>query len=511
MLKVVISSGHGKYISGAVGPSPWGLHEHTEAVRVVNQTAIELRGLGVDVITYEDTVSHTQDENLDRIVSFHNAQGAHDLDISVHFNANNPTENPVGCEVYYVSQGGMEVADETVDAICTASGLRNRGPKKGNLYFLNHTQAVANLIEICFVDSHGDVNVYHSSFAAICAAIATAIAGEDGPGPIPPEPEPEPPGQRPTVAKGDVGPYVQNVQASLGIVPEDGDFGGITDGGVKGFQAAVGLDVDGVVGPKTWDDLDELDEAKASGTDGLLQNQIDAITKIAENSTIANYNWNDRGKAPKGYTAGVALCFALAIIRLAEDDPAALTMAQSERDNNEDALHWYRSTFRDLGMDNSKDGVDTLRHLFVMMLGLGMRESSGKYCEGRDMSATNVASDTAEAGMYQTSWNIRSCCSDIPPLLQEYWDNPNGFLKTFQKDIGPDSNDLGNFGSGDGAKYQFLSKFAPAFHAYVTALGMRYLGGENGHWGPIRRGEVEIRVDADDMLLEVQKLMQGVS
>ena len=122
------------------------------------------------------------------------------------------------------------------------------------------------------------------------------------------------------------------------------------------------------------------------------------------------------------------------------------------------------------------------------------------------MSASNVSSDTAEAGMYQTSWNIRSCTPLIPPLLQRYWANPNGFLKTFQKDIGPDSNDLGGYGSGDGAKYQFLSKFAPAFHAFVTALGMRYL---RQHWGPINRSEVELRSEANAMLLEVQHYMSA--
>lgn len=513
MLKVVLSSGHGSHISGAVGPSPWGLHEHTEAVRVVNQTAIELRSLGVDVVTYEDTVSHTQDENLDRICSFHNAQGAHDLDVSVHFNSTDPQPTgPVGCEVFYQSNAGMEVADEVVDAICTSSGLKNRGPKDGNLYFLSHTEQVAILVEVCFVNSHADVDIYHAKFADICAALAVAIAGGDvAPGPIPPEPSPEPPGERPTIGPGDVGPHVQNAQESLGIVPADGDFGPTTEGGVKGYQAACGLSVDGVVGPKTWAALDDLDQAKAEGNDGLSQAQIDAIIEIAENSAIARYSWHDRGVAPKGYTAGVALCFGLAAMWLAEGDDDAMAMAQADRDDSDDALTWYRSKFNNLGMDNSEDGIDTLRHLFVMILGLGMRESSGCYCEGRDMSAENTSADEAEAGLFQTSWNIRSCSSEIPPLLTMYWENPNGFLSAFQHGVSPDSNDLGNYGSGDGARYQFLSKFAPAFHAMVTAIGMRYLGGEDGHWGPIRRNEVELRKEANTMLLDVQDYLSRVA
>ena len=35
-------------------------------------------------------------------------------------------------------------------------------------------------------------------------------------------------------------------------------------------------------------------------------------------------------------------------------------------------------------MRNDVSGIDTLRHLFVLMIGLGMRELSGRYCEGRD-------------------------------------------------------------------------------------------------------------------------------
>jgi hypothetical protein len=106
--------------------------------------------------------------------------------------------------------------------------------------------------------------------------------------------------------------------------------------------------------------------------------------------------------------------------------------------------------------------------------------------------------------MYQTSWNIRSCSSSIPPLLQEYWANPNGFLPTFQNGVKLKTEELANFGSGDGAKFQFLSKYSPAFHAFVTGVGLRYL---RQHWGPINRQEVEVRAEANEMLLDVQHLL----
>ena len=120
------------------------------------------------------------------------------------------------------------------------------------------------------------------------------------------------------------------------------------------------------------------------------------------------------------------------------------------------------------------------------------------------MSATNTSADTAEASMYQTSWNIRSCSSAIPPLLQEYWANPNGFLPTFQEGVKLNKDDLGNFGTGDGAKFQFLSKYSPAFHCFVTGVGLRYL---RQHWGPINRHEAEVKREANEMLLDVQHLL----
>jgi peptidoglycan hydrolase-like protein with peptidoglycan-binding domain len=501
-----ISSGHSTKVRGASGY----LDEVNEATKIVNRVGEILKGAGVPVVTFHDTVSTSQSENLNRICNWHNAQ-KRELDVSCHLNAYQTTSKPMGTEVLYVTQA--ELAGKVSKMIAEAGDFLNRGPKKRtDLAFLNNTNKPAILLEVCFVDSKADADLYKVNFEDICLAISEAVIGQaikpptPGPEPEPPVP-PEPPEQRPVVGKGDVGPHVQNVQESLGIVPADGDFGSITDGGVKGFQIAVGLTADGVVGPKTWAALDELDAVKAAGNDGLSREQISAITEIAEKSKIASYSWGGRSKAPKGYTAGVALCFALAATMLAESDSATEAMAQADRNNTDkDALSFYRSKFQALGMDNSEDGIDTLRHLFVMMLGLGMRESSGKYCEGRDMSATNVASDTAEAGMFQTSWNIRSCSSEIPPLLDQYWDNPNGFLTTFQSDIGPDSNDLGGYGSGDGAKYQFLSKFAPAFHAYVTAIGMRY---NRQHWGPINRNEVELRKEANDMLLDVQHYLSA--
>jgi peptidoglycan hydrolase-like protein with peptidoglycan-binding domain len=510
MISICMSSGHGKYIRGASGY----LDEVNEARRVVEETARLLRGAGVEIKTFHDDQSHSQNENLNRIVNWHNSK-SRTLDVSIHFNAYQTTSTEMGVECLYLTQ--KDLAKKVADGIAKATALPNRGPKyRDNLFFLNSTAMPSVLAEIVFVDSSADAEVYEENFNEVCSALATALSGK-AIGVAPPVSPVEPPTTPPvipeeepgreTIGLGDKGDDVVYVQNLLGVFPADGDFGPITDAAVRGYQAAYGEGVtcDGIVGPKTWHALDYLESAKMSGNDRMPADQARRIAKLAEESAIAKYSWKDRGKLPLGYTAGIAQCFGLAATRLMEGHPIATTAAQADRNlPDKDALSWYRDKFTAIGMDNSVDGIDTLRALFVLLLGLGARESSGRYCEGRDMSATNVAADTAEASCYQTSWNIRSCSSAIPPLLQEYWANPNGFLPTFQEGVSLKKDELANFGSGDGAKFQFLSKYAPAFHVFVTAVGLRYL---RQHWGPINRQEVELRKEANEMLLDVQHLL----
>ncbi len=171
-MKIVMSSGHGKYIRGASGY----LDEVDEARLVVERAAEYMRDTGAQVTTYHDDVSDDQNENLNRIVDFHNSQ-SRDLDISVHFNANVTTNNPVGTECWYVSQ--KELAATVASTISKASGLKDRGPKHSDdLFFLNHTEEPAILIEVCFVDSSADAKIYEESFEEICDAIALAVTGE---------------------------------------------------------------------------------------------------------------------------------------------------------------------------------------------------------------------------------------------------------------------------------------------------------------------------------------------
>jgi N-acetylmuramoyl-L-alanine amidase len=167
-MKIVMSSGHGKYIRGASGY----LDEVNEARRVVDRVAQAMD----NIVTFHDDVSHSQSENLDRIIDFHNSQ-TRDLDVSVHFNAYETTSKPMGTEVWYVTQG--DLAADVSEAIADAGDFIDRGSKyTSSLAFLNGTEEPAILIEVCFVDSSADADLYERNFNNICLAIAQTLGGD---------------------------------------------------------------------------------------------------------------------------------------------------------------------------------------------------------------------------------------------------------------------------------------------------------------------------------------------
>jgi len=507
-MRIVISSGHGKYISGAVGI----INEHQEAVRVVNQVAIYLGNSGVGVVTFEDTTSRDQSTNLKTIVDFHNKQ-TRDLDVSVHFNSYQNTSKPMGTECLYVTQATL--SKNVAEAISIAGGLVNRGPKKRtDLYFLNNTNKPAILIEVCFVDSSADVTAYQGRFDGICAAIAETISGQA----ITP-PAPTPPSEgKPTIGKGDddaefVQPYVSQAQTSLNQqnnagLAVDGDFGSLTDTATRNYQRSRGLGVDGWIGPQTWAALDSSKPPLPAPPGALTAKQQSDICAIARGSNIAGYSWKNRGKAPSGWTQGMALAFAQDYLRLQAGHPALTKITQARRNSDKDALNVYNNNYRQLGTSNERPGIEVLVNLYALMLGHGMRESSGKHCEGRDRSATNVSSDTAEAGAFQTSYNAHGASDpEFDEVMNEFvGEHGYCYLEAFAQNVNCSESDWQCYGSGRGFQFQQLCKNCPMFSCESAALTLRMLC---NHYGPIVRREVELKDEALDLFAQVRDYMDG--
>lgn len=95
-------------------------------------------------------------------------------------------------------------------------------------------------------------------------AVPKCVTEEIHPEPTPtPTPTPDP--KKPTIKRGSTGEYVRLLQGilvqlgyDLGSTAIDGKFGKKTESAVKKFQKANGLVVDGIVGPKTWAELDKV-------------------------------------------------------------------------------------------------------------------------------------------------------------------------------------------------------------------------------------------------------------
>jgi peptidoglycan hydrolase-like protein with peptidoglycan-binding domain len=69
----------------------------------------------------------------------------------------------------------------------------------------------------------------------------------------------------PTLKRGSKGQLVKTLQERLHYAGEyadefDGDFGSVTEAGVKSFQLGNGLSADGIVGDRTWFALSKIAE-----------------------------------------------------------------------------------------------------------------------------------------------------------------------------------------------------------------------------------------------------------
>ncbi len=231
------------------------------------------------------------------------------------------------------------------------------------------------------------------------------------------------------------------------------------------------------------------------------------IIELARSSKVRSHYWKpNRGPAKAGYITGMALVYGRVHCKWKQQNPVALEIAKAARPDSSDGLSLYKSKFAETGMDNSSDGVDTLRHTFVLLMGLGMMESSGRYCEGRDRDAENKKADTAEAGLFQTSWNARSAHALLPGIFEVYANDPRGFAEVFAEGIVCKDDDWENFGTGAGRDFQQLSKTCPAFAVEFSALAIRH---KSSHWGPLKGMHCEIRKECDALFREVQNAIDA--
>ncbi|MFY1048423.1 DUF2272 domain-containing protein [Chryseobacterium sp. GP-SGM7] len=231
----------------------------------------------------------------------------------------------------------------------------------------------------------------------------------------------------------------------------------------------------------------------------------DAVLDIVQNSGIAGTNWAN-GTAKLGYYQGMALMYGRLYCRLKKNDVIVKEMAKPVSGNSsKDSLKKFQSEFTSVDIDIiSANETERLRYLFVLMFGLGLRESSGRHCCGKDPGANNTSADTTEAGLFQTSYNVRSVHPILPQIFKNYIQNPKGFLEVFAKEQSCSAANWANYGVGEGRYFQQLSKECPGFAVEFTAVAMR---NTSTHWGPIKneKYKAEIKIICNKLLMEVEK------
>lgn len=172
-MKIGINCGHTQ--SGTVGSGAVGYINESDETREVGYRLMRyLRDNGVAVVDCTDDYCTSVSENLEKIVAMANAQTL-DLFVSVHFNSGGGK----GCEVYTYNGEKLSAAERVCENLAEL-GFVNRGVKNGSsLYVIRRSVAKAMLIEVCFVDTKSDTDLYEKIGAEnIARAIGNAIMGK---------------------------------------------------------------------------------------------------------------------------------------------------------------------------------------------------------------------------------------------------------------------------------------------------------------------------------------------
>ena len=234
------------------------------------------------------------------------------------------------------------------------------------------------------------------------------------------------------------------------------------------------------------------------------------VQSMVDASSCAKYSWKSRGRAPAGYIRGMSLDFARALCRYkVSNGQAGLIKIQSSADRNnsaKDAVTHYRSIFRAAGIDITTSGESMLSALYTLGIGLGMRDSSGDYCEGWDTSAgRNRPSNEGEAGLFQFSYNSIAASVELKNLYAEYQAHPEKCMLDVFK-VGASCRPQNVLGTGAGAAFQAFTKSCPAFAGEYAMTLVRLL---RAHFGPINRREAEVKPQCYDMLRDVEELLEA--
>ncbi|MCY6355366.1 N-acetylmuramoyl-L-alanine amidase [Clostridium sp. ZS2-4] len=172
-MKIAVRGGHSLDIRGASSF----LDEVNEDRKIKDAVIKYLKQMGHEVLDVTPSKSGSSGSDLNYGVSKANTWAA-DYFYSIHLNAGGGK----GTEVLYYkgSSKGNAMATNIVKKI-EVLGFVNRGAKADTrgLYELRHTNMTANIVEVCFVDTKSDADLYNSiGVNKIAKAITEGITGQ---------------------------------------------------------------------------------------------------------------------------------------------------------------------------------------------------------------------------------------------------------------------------------------------------------------------------------------------
>jgi hypothetical protein len=157
-------------------------------------------------------------------------------------------------------------------------------------------------------------------------------------------------------------------------------------------------------------------------------------------------------------------------------------------DEGNDALSFYNQV-SDIPVDTP---LHRLEAVYTLAIGMGMVESSGEPGAGapHDSANPNPDAETAEAGLFQTSFNSYESTKKAPALLQltsQYGasDAPCHLSIFFEGTSGQISPPVG---AGKGAAFQQMTKTCPAFATEYVMVMLRL---DRGHYGTLKKHHAE--------------------
>lgn len=230
--------------------------------------------------------------------------------------------------------------------------------------------------------------------------------------------------------------------------------------------------------------------------------------------TEARYN-GQRDVVPPGYIRYIAIGYARSHARLIRGERLGVLLgAANAGGSDRDVLSIYRNELKAHQISLSTPS-DRLLATYGLLIAKGKLESDGRFYKGQDANRpSNQTAAKAESGAFQSSYDIigtnKAIKEGLNILIPEYAKNPiRGHLYIAASGTPNGEKKYLEFpfhGSGEGRRFQELSRLCPAFSAESSALALRYSA---NNYAAVLTQLMQIEPKCFTMLAEIRELVEA--